>query len=210
MLQKFLRITALFFLIALILSPIYFKHIRHYVSAMPFTMQEIENITPKIVVETDKKAYGCQSNHTIQFPLKSSGIQVLHFTSPLCKACIDDSHIWNSLPGAIHNAINGRNTTQEVQIVNILKESVLASQTSLEFGRRLIFNEDPIIRQKLLDLNISVCIGAIKDSEMGKIGVDVIPATFIIKKGRVIYSISEPTSASEITRIAEIVAQNIG
>ena len=214
MLPKVFRLIALFFFVALILSPIYFKHIHHYVRSIDFTINQLENITESVLKNKIADRYICNTKSFIDFQSNERKIQVIHFSSPKCFACISEVNAWRKLPLEVYNLItlNTENDHRlKVEIINVISKELLYDKNTEDFLSNImtLSVHDQGIYEKIASSNISTCITAITNDEMKKMNIAVIPYSLIIKNGEIIYSFAGQINNNVVSRLSNIINNNI-
>ena len=225
MFQSIFRAIAIFCLIALIFSPIYLKHIRHYIKNIRIENQTLENITQKTLEQispNNQQFYRCSAGSTISIP--SNNIQIIHFTSAYCHACIDEINDWRELPLQIYKKINNLNTKyHNIEIINILIDDIATEDPSRLFFIKSLMSASlyakdlisadgqmitsdlilkPIeIYQKINDQGISTCLTTMNSKQLSEFNIDSIPYSLIIYKNKIMHL----TTDSGINDIANIV-----
>ncbi len=217
MLQKIFRLIALFFFIALILSPIYFKHIRHYIRTINLVSYDVENITESFFSKEDINRYRCKAGSHIKTPSANNVLQILHFSSPKCYACVSEVDDWRNLPVEIYKTLSSSNkqyqNKNEIEIVNILNENLINEKNTKDFVHKMMtFSEQEghdDLYEKIASANISTCLIGISESEITDMNIEILPYSLVIKNGEIIYALAGQMSAGEIDRLVGIINQNI-
>lgn len=198
MIQKVFRMLAIFFTFALLLSPVYFKNIRHYLTSVKIISGEFENIT------ASSSGYRCLNSGKIALPNDDS-IQILHITSPNCKACLEDIEIWNNLQLELEKIVKRKK--DKIEIINVLKNVQL--DKSKEFLEELVKAPSEESIQSFAENNISVCTIALSETQFNSMNIDSLPSVFIVNRGEVIYSIIGKLAEGDIEKILAVIQKMI-
>ncbi len=197
MFQKTFRVLAVFCIIALFLSPVYFKHISQYIDSVKIIENEFENISP-----ADTNSYKCLNNGKIVL-VNNNMIQILHITSPNCKTCIDDLKIWNTLPAQLAGIVQ-RETTK-LEVINILKKS----EINKKFLSQLVKADKEESIKTVSDANISICTIAIDEDQFKRMNIEKKPSLFITKNNKITYSLIGKLINSDIEKLLAIIKKEL-
>ncbi len=217
MLQKIFRSIAIFLFIALILSPICFKHIRSYVRNINLESYDVQNITESFFDREETNKYKCTAQSSIKIPPEDNKLQVLHFSSPKCHACLDELNNWSRLPREIYKIISSSNALYQnnykVEVVNILNK-YLINEPDTKFFIHKIMNysgqkEYNNLFDKIAEAKISTCVVAMEESEITNMNIEAFPYSLIVQNGQIIYTLAGQMNDEEIDRMVSIINKNI-
>jgi hypothetical protein len=192
MLQKLLRITAILLLISLVFSPIYYKHVKHYLNSFRVIEVELENFS-------DISDGLCNTSEKIKIP--AGHIQVLNIMSARCYACIENLPKWKKFPEELYKHLilkKMKKSSQRIEIINLIDD-----KSEKEFLTRLI---DEGTKEKLKNINVSLCSGLISRKEIEEMQVEMLPGIIILKNGNVAYSIYGQLNEVDVEKISLIVS----
>jgi hypothetical protein len=210
MLQKTFRLIALFFFVSLILSPVYFKHIRHYFREINIFDVNMRNVTKQFMSD---EGYKCIADDTLKMQSEERVVQIVHFSSPKCYACKDEVKNWSNLPYEIYQNIqkNGK-TSYKVNITHVINESLLSEDNTKEFIQNMMTfpgenNED--LYERIKSAGISNCVATLSEEVMQEMNIEILPYSIAMKDGQVIYALAGQMSEGEIPRFAGIISKNM-
>jgi hypothetical protein len=217
MLQKIFRSIAVFLFIALIMSPIYFKHIRSYVSTINLETYDASNITENFFDNEETNKYKCTAQSSISIAPEDNTLQVLHFSSPKCHACLDELYDWNRLPTELYKIISSSNALYQnnykVEIVNILNKDLINDpdtksfvQTMMNFSPQKKYSN---LFDKIAEAKISTCVVAVEESEITNMNIHVFPYSLIVQNGKIIYTHVGQINDEEMDKMVSIINKNI-
>lgn len=211
MLQKFFRLIALFFFVSLVLSPVYFKHIRHYVRKVNIFDIDVKNVTNLFMSD---QGYKCGSPKEFKITSDDERIQIMHFSSPKCYYCKGELNEWRNLPLEIYNNIKDRNKKScKIDIINIISEDFLATDNTKDFVQKMMTysgenNKD--LYEKIKNAGISTCVVTLPEEVIREMNIEVLPYSIAMKGGQIIYALAGQMSEGEIPRFAGIISKSIG
>jgi hypothetical protein len=211
MFQKTFRLIALFFFISLILSPVYFKHIRHYVRKVNIFEVDVKNITNSFMLD---QGYKCGAPEEFKITSDDERIQIMHFSSPKCFSCKSEVEDWRTLPLEIYNNIKDRKKKSfEIDIINIISEDFLAADNTKDFVQKMMTysgenNKD--LYEKIKIAGISTCVVTLPEEVIKEMNIEVLPYSIAMKGGQIIYAFAGQMSEGEIPRFAGIISKSIG
>lgn len=210
MFQKFFRLVALFFFVSLILSPVYFKHIRHYVRKVNIFEVDVKNITNSFISD---QGYKCNATDTFKIASSDETIQIIHFSSPKCYNCTNELEDWRNLPIEIYNNIKDNNKKScKVNIINIISEDFLNSENMKDFVQKMMTysgQDKKDLYKQISDKGISNCVVTLPAEVIKEMNIEVFPYSIAIKNGDIIYALAGQMSEGEIPRFAGIISKNI-
>lgn len=217
MIQKILRIVSLFLLIALLLSPVYSKNIRHYIK--PINLDDVkaaafENITGKFI-EGNNDSYHCRSKGTLFLQPTQEQIKIIHLTSAQCHDCVEEAQIWRDFPLELYNNISTVDERKSVtiEIITLIEGQSISDKASKDFINSLMTKSDSTtssnIYQEIADAGISTCLAAIDKEAIDKMNIDVLPSSIVFLNDKIIYALAGKISHAEMLRMASIVAKSI-
>jgi len=217
MLQKIFRSIAVFLFIALILSPIYFKNIRSYVRDTNLASYDIPNITESFFDKEQINRYKCTAQSSIKIPPEDNQLQVLHFSSPKCHACLDELNNWNKLPVELYKTISSSNALYQnnykVEVVNIFNKYLINDLDTKSFIHKIMNyssqSEYNNLFDRIAEAKISTCVVAMEESEIVNMNIEVFPHSLIVQNGQIIYSLAGQMNDEEIDRMVSIINKNI-
>jgi hypothetical protein len=211
MFQKTFRLIALFFFISLILSPVYFKHIRHYVRKVNIFEVDVKNITNSFMSD---QGYKCGAPEEFKITSDDERIQIMHFSSPKCFSCKSEVEGWRNLPLEIYNNIKDRNKkSYEIDIINIISEDFLAADNTKDFVQKMMTYSDENnkdLYEKIKIAGISTCVVTLPEEVIREMNIEVLPYSIAMKGGQIIYALAGQMSEGEIPRFAGIITKSIG
>ena len=214
MFQKTFRLIALFFFISLILSPVYFKHIRHYVRKVNIFEVDVKNITNSFMSD---QGYKCGAPEEFKITSDDERIQIMHFSSPKCYYCKSELNEWRNLPLEIYNNIKDHSKksskVDRIEIINIISEEFLGAENTKEFVQKMMTypgenNKD--LYEKIKNAGISSCVVTLPEDIIKEMNIEVLPYSIAMKGGQIIYAFAGQMSEGEIPRFAGIITKSIG
>jgi thiol-disulfide isomerase/thioredoxin len=181
--QKIFRGLAFVLFVLLIFSPLYFKYIKHHLQS-----NKLENLAAKNITNTTiKGSNNCSAGSMILFPRK--GLQILHFFSLTCPACARELKIWEEADFA--SIIN-------LEVIHITTTSTMAFPQY----------KDTLEKFMSYKQNFKTCFALLDDKDLEHLNLGSLPSTFIIKDGKIIYTISGKVDASDFTNITKFIQNN--
>jgi thioredoxin-related protein len=178
--QKIFRGLAFVLFILLISSPLYFKYIKHHLQSNKLEDLAAQNITNTTI----QSSHSCSADSIIRFP--SSGLQILHFFSLTCPACAKELKVWEE---ADFSSMNN------LEVIHITTTSTMA------------FPQYKDILEKFMSYkqNFRSCFAVLDDKDLEHLNLGSLPSTFVVRDGKIIYTISGKIDTSDFTKITKFI-----